>query len=49
LQEQLQKLRSDMQDDVMYIDISDIEDSIVNEDVAVDVESDLCIDLNDIR
>ena len=49
LQEQLQKLRSDMQDDVMYIDISDIEDSNVNEDAAVDVESDLCIDLNDIR
>ncbi len=29
----------------MYIDISDIEDSNVNEVIAVDVESDLCIDL----
>jgi chromosome segregation ATPase len=32
LQEQLQKLRSDIQEDVMYIDLGDIEDFNINED-----------------
>lgn len=47
LQEQLQKLRSDMQEDVMYIDLSDIEDVTVHEDETGCLESDLCIDLTD--
>lgn len=46
LQEQLQKLRSDMQEDVMYIDLSDIEDITIREDEDC-FESDMCIDLND--
>lgn len=47
LQDQLQKLRSDMQEDVMYIDLSDIEDVTVHEDETGCLESDLCIDLTD--
>ncbi|WP_321420761.1 hypothetical protein [uncultured Methanomethylovorans sp.] len=49
LQEQLQKLRSDMQEDVMYIDLNDIDDIIVHESETAGFESDLCIDLNDIH
>lgn len=48
LQEQLQKLRLDMQEDMMYIDLSDIEDVTVHEENETGyLESDLCIDLND--
>ncbi len=47
LQEQLQKLRSDMQEDVMYIDLGDIEDVVIHEDEKSCLESDLCIDLDD--
>ncbi len=49
LQEQLQKLRSDMQEDVMYIDLNDIDNDIVHEGETAGFESDLCIDLNDIH
>ena len=49
LQEQLQKLRSDMQEDVMYIDLNDIDNVIVHEGETAGFESDLCIDLNDIH
>lgn len=46
LQEQLQKLRSDMQEDVMYIDLGDIEDFNINEDEQGFLQSDMCIDLD---
>ena len=49
LQEQLQKLRLDMQEDVMYIDLGDIEDLSIYEDEQGFLESDMCIDLDDLH
>jgi len=47
LQEQLQKLRSDMQEDVMYIDLGDIEEVVINEDKPDPHECDMFIDLDE--
>lgn len=49
LQEQLQKLRFDMQEDVMYIDLGDIEDVTIYEDEQFPLESDMYIDLDDLH
>jgi DNA repair exonuclease SbcCD ATPase subunit len=48
LQEQLQNLRSDMQEDVMYIDLGDIEEVIINEDRPDLHECDMFIDLDEL-
>lgn len=48
LQEQLQKLRSDMQEDVMYIDLGDIEEVVIHEDNPDSIESDMFIDLDEL-
>ncbi len=49
LQEQLQKLRFDMQEDIMYIDLGDIEDVTIYEDEQFSLESDMYIDLDDLH
>ncbi|MGB3908101.1 MAG: hypothetical protein WBL02_06675 [Methanomethylovorans sp.] len=48
LQEQLQKLRSEMQEDVMYIDLDDIEEVVIHEDKSDTLESDMLIDLDEL-
>lgn len=49
LQEQLQKLCSDMQEDVMCINLDDIEGVNIHAEETDFFESDLCIDLNDLN
>nr|HML26726.1 hypothetical protein [Methanomethylovorans sp.] len=48
LQEQLQNLRSDMQEDVMYIDLGDIEEVVIHEDKPDLHECDMFIDLDEL-
>jgi hypothetical protein len=49
LREQLEKLRNDMQEDVMYIELDDIEDFTNYENEKELIKSDLYIDLEDIH